>query len=253
MSDFIMPNIPDDDVSPLSPDFKWLWIMIWIIIWVWVFSYIFFYWFAKIFISKMDLEDEKKYFSNFFIESTDNKYDFSNISYKINLPKNIDVYVKDSEEINAFASIWWNIIFTTELLKNIKYEEEFLFILWHELSHIENRDPIKNFATQLPFYVSMSFFWIDPSINYDKIFKITTNYMSKKIELRSDNDWVNFVKNIWWNPFCATHFFEEKDNIFSKYLIFDKTHPDNIDRLENIKKLSKQKTFDNCKKFEFIK
>ena len=82
MSDFIMPNIHDDDVSPLRPDFKWLWIMIWIIIWVWVFSYIFFYWFAKIFISKMNLEDEKKYFSNFFIESTDNKYDFSNISYK---------------------------------------------------------------------------------------------------------------------------------------------------------------------------
>lgn len=255
MSDFQMPNIPDDDVSPWMPDLKWAFQMILILMWIWIFSYLLFFWFSEFFIAKLSIEDEKKYFWEFFIESKDKKFDFTQISYNVKLPKNIDVYVKESTEINAFASLWGNIIFTTWLLKKLQYEEEFVFVLWHEIEHILSRDPIQAFSKQFPMYITLTFLWIDMSIDYNKIFELTTSYISRKTEIRADNGWIKFLKDLWWNPYCILPFFEDKDNLFTQYLYFNSTHPTNLDRIENIKKQStrKKNTFKECHIFNIKK
>jgi len=159
MTDFKIPNIPDDEVSPLRPDFKWMSYMIWISIPLFAFTFLFFYIFSNFIISKLDLKDEKTYFWNSFLDKSAEKMDLTKFSYKIILPEYIDVYIIESPEINAFASIWWNVLFTTSLIEKLKYEEEFLFILWHEIEHIKNRDVIKSFSTKIPFYITLAFLW----------------------------------------------------------------------------------------------
>lgn len=245
-----MPDIPDDDIIPSRPDFKWGIQMISFLIWIWCFTYFLFWSFSHFFIAKMSIEDERKYFWNFFIETEDKKFDLSNLSYSVNIPKWIEVYLKETSEVNAFASLWWNIIFTTGLLEKLQYEEEFIFILWHEIDHILSRDPLKWVTTQLPFYITLIFLWVDTSFDYGKIFDITTNYISRQIEIRADNGWIKYLKEVWWNPYCILPFFENKDDIFHQYLYFNSTHPTHTDRISNIQSQSIQKDFKNCILFQ---
>ena len=253
MSEFKMPYIPDDKVSPLRPDLKWMWISLSILLALTIFSYIFFTLFSHFIISKLDLENEKKYFWNTFINNETKKLDISNMNYDITIPKYIDVYVTENDEVNAFATIWWNIIFTSWILKEFKYEEEFLFVLWHESEHIKNRDVIKSFSTQIPFYITLSFLWMDLGFDYSKIINLTTSYMSRETELKSDRWGIKFVKDNWWNSDCVLNFFVDKDNLFEKYLFFSSTHPTSKDRIKQIKSYSKwdNNDFSKCKLMKY--
>jgi len=251
MSQFKMPYIPDDKVSPLKPDLKWMWKTLAILIWLTVFSYGFFSLFSHFIISNLDLESEKKYFWTSFFDDDIKKIELKSIWYNIELPKYIDIYVSESDEINAFATIWWNIIFTTWILKEFKYEEEFLFVLWHEITHIENRDVIKSFSTQIPFYITMAFLWMDIWFDYNKIINLSTSYISRETELKSDLWWINFVKKNSWNSFCILNFFQNQENLYEKYLFFSSTHPTSKARIKQIKSYSdwNNNDFSKCKKF----
>lgn len=254
MTNFQMPNIPDDKVSPLKPDLKWMWISVWILIAITVFSYLFFNLFSYFIISKLDLESEKKYLWNSFIDEDTKKIDLKRIWYNIELPKYIDVYVTESKEINAYATIWWNIIFTTEILKEFKYEEEFLFVLWHEIEHIKNRDVIKWFSKQIPFYLTLSFLWMDIWwLDYSTIIDLTTSYVSRETELKADKWWIQFVKSSWWNSDCIINFFEDKSSLYEKYLYFSSTHPTSKARIKQIKSYSKwdNNDFSKCKLMKY--
>ena len=66
-----------------------------------------------------------------------------------------NIYLQDSQEANAFATLGGNIIVTSALLENIKNEEELIFILGHERAHIENRDVIQSFAQSMPIILTL--------------------------------------------------------------------------------------------------
>jgi len=233
-----MPNIPDDEVSPLKPDLKWLGRMLSILVGLWLFCYIFFYSFSHLIISHLDLADEKKYFGNAFLDDTATKLDTSFLSYKLKIPKNIDLYLIQSDEVNAYATLWWNILFTSRLLENIQYQEEFLFILWHEIEHIKNRDVIQWFSTKIPFYITLTYLWIDIWLQSSDVFDVTSSYMSRQNEIKADKGGIEFVKENQWNTDCILHFFQNKDDIFSKYLFFSASHPSNTDRIKQIQQYS---------------
>ncbi len=253
MNNFKMPHIPDDKVSPLKPDLKWMWISVWILILLTIFSLWFFKLFSHFIISKLDIEDEKKYFWNSFIDKNTKKLDSLNISYKIDLPKYIDLYVIESDEVNAFATIWGNIVFTTSLLKDLKYEEEFMFILWHEMEHIKNRDIIDWFSSQIPFYLTITYLWFDSWFDYSKIANLTTSYISRETELKADMWWINYVKKAWWKSNCILDFFQDKNNIYEKYLFFSLSHPTSVERIKQILKYSEwiNNDFSKCKPMQY--
>ncbi len=251
MTDFQMPNIPNDKISPLKPDLKWLWITLAILLALTIFIYIFFSLFSYYVISKIDLEKEKKYFWSSFINQDFKKLELEKIWYNGKIPDYIDIYVIKSDEINAFATIWWNIIFTTWILNQFEYQEEFLFVLWHEITHIENRDVIKSFSTQIPFYITMVYLWMDIWFDYSQIINLSTSYISRETELKADKWWINFVKKQLWNNHCILNFFQDKENLYEKYLFFSSTHPTTKARITQIQSYSdwKNNDFSKCKKF----
>lgn len=242
MNNIELPNIPDDEISPLRPDIKWFSWMMGIIFWFAAFCFLFFYWFAYFIIGNLDLEKEKKYFWEFFLDWNYKPLNLSFIDYDIKIPENIDIHILKSDEINAFATLWWNILFTTALLEELDYEEEFLFILWHEIEHIKNRDVLRWISTQIPVYITLMFLWMDVGFSYDTLFNLTSSYLSRQTELKADIWWIEFVKNIDGNTDCILNFFQDKENIFEKYLAFSSTHPTSKER---IKQISMHSLWDN--------
>ncbi len=253
MNNIEFPNIPDDDISPLKPDIKWLSWMIGIAFWFTVFCFLFFYWFAYFIIGNLDLESEKKYFWDFFLDWDYKTFDFSLLDSEIKTPENIDIHILKSKEINAFATLWGNILFTTALLEELEYEEEFLFILWHEIEHIKNRDVLRWISTQIPIYMTLMFLWVDIGFSYDTLFHLSSSYLSRKTELNADIWGIELVKNTSGNTDCILNFFQNHNSIFEEYLAFSSTHPTSKERIKQISSYSlwDNEDFSKCRKFSF--
>lgn len=228
--------IKKDNISPTNPDFKWLTKMIIIIVLFFLAWYIAFYSFAHLIIAKISLEDEKKYFKDTYISSDLKEFDTNLLINKIKNIENIDIYIQKSDEVNAYAILWWNIIITSWLIKNIKYEEELIFIIWHEKEHIINRDVLRALLTELPFTLTLQFLWFDFWNDLKNISNLSNNYISKNIELNSDNWWIELINEMWLNLNCSLNFFEKDNGKFYSYLQIISTHPINKTRIENIKK-----------------
>ena len=252
MNTFQMPDIPDDDVQPLRPDIKWAMTMLGLIFGILILTYVLFYGFSYFVISNLSIEQEKKYFWDTITLWKEVPFDFKKLHYDIKKPYYIDVVITESKEVNAFATIWWKVIFTSEILKRLENEEEFLFILWHEISHIKNRDPIKAYSFQIPFYITLMFLWIDVWLDIDQVQKISSSYFSRKTELQSDKWWIRLVKENNWDIRCILPFFEESSQIFEEYLIYISSHPANESRIKQIKdEVQNIKSKEDCIKWKY--
>lgn len=238
MKDFIPPNFEEDKVSPKNIDYNRLLKMLSYLIAFIFCVYLFFYSILYFFIWWFSIEDEKRVFWNMFIEKSYKKLDLNNLSKKIEIDHN--VYISDSKEINAYATLWWNIIFTKAIMDSFVNEEEFIFVLWHEITHIENRDIMQYYSKQMPFYTSMLLLWFD----FD--FNIVANYFSQDTEIKADKWWLKFLKKHWYNSDCVIWFFEKENNIFNKYLNtnINSTHPSDEKRLKQIKKFKSNSDLD---------
>ena len=228
----------DDNIRPSNPDFWWLWKMLIITIPLIIISYIFFYLFSYFIIWNISIEKEKELFSDIVInEKNIRKININEfLINKIDDYENIDIYIEESKIINAYTFLWWNIIVTTWLLKNIDYEEELIFIIWHEMEHVKNRDILKSLLTDIPFYLTLQYIWFDLNEN---ILNITQKYTSKTTEKKADNWWIILVNKMNLNLECSLNFFEKENDIFNNYLQLISTHPTNINRIKNIKEQNK--------------
>lgn len=239
-----------DNVLPWKPDLWWLFYMLLIIIPFLITCYLLFYWFAYIVVWNISLDTEKDLFWDIWLENNLTKFDLNILDNKIDNLFEYDVYLKDSSEINAYALLGWNIIITKGLLENIDYEEELIFILWHESEHIKNRDVLKSLLSDIPFSLSLHFLGFDFWLWLFDMTKITTNYFNKNIELNSDKWWIYLINKMNLNLNCSIIFFENDTKIFNTYLQFISTHPTNINRISKIR--SKIKNTDKeCTKINF--
>jgi len=238
----------EDTIKPSNPDFWWLWKMLIITVPLFLISYIFFYLFSYFVIWNISIEKEKE----LFWEITNNwkKIDINNyLNNKINNLKNIDIFITDSDEINAYALLWWKIELTEWLLNEIKYEEELIFIIWHEMEHIKNRDVLNSLLTEIPFYLTLQFIWFD--LNND-ISKISTNYINRYTEINADDWWIKLINQMWLNLDCSLEFFKRDNWKFNNYFLLLSDHPTNDKRINNLEKnnLNKNK---KCNIFTYNK
>jgi Zn-dependent protease with chaperone function len=249
MKTFKLPIKEDreDNINPSNPNFLWLWKMIIISIPLFIVSYIVFYTFSYFIIWNISIEKEKELFSDILLtEENKTLFDInSHLTNKIKDLKYINIYLENNEEVNAYALIWWNIILTTWLLQNIDYEEELIFIIWHEMKHIENRDVLQALLTDVPFYLTLQIMWFDFA---EQILDITSTYSSKTTEIEADNWWIQLVNDMNLNLDCSLNFFEKENSIFDNYLQLISSHPTNINRITNIKKQNINKN-KKCNKF----
>jgi predicted Zn-dependent protease len=134
---------------------------------------------------------------------------------------------------NAFATLWWNIILTTELLEELEYEEELLFIIWHEAEHIEKRHVLTWLLTNIPFKMTLVLLGFEFDTSF--ISKKTTQFFDKNLETKADQWGIDFLNEINLNLECALGFFSrESPSLFNSYFEFDSSHPITQNRIKHI-------------------
>ncbi len=242
-----------DETTPWKPDINWWLKMIFLLITFLVIWFLGFYVFAYIIIWNISLEKEKEVFG-WMLENQEefSKFDKDILWNKLqDFPYNL--YLWDNDEANAFATIWWNIAVTSWLLEKVKYKEEVLFVIWHEKGHIENRDPLRMFATNFPFQITISYIGYNIWFDFSQIARMMWNFMSKDMEIKADNHWIEFVKNKWLQPACILNFFQKDEFGQHRFIELFSTHPTTQSRINNLQnQLWKEIiNFENCTKFEY--
>lgn len=243
MKEYIAPHFEDDSVSPKKIDIPWLTrMLIYILIIMWGIYALFYAW-VYLIIWWFSLEDEKRFFGEMLIEESYIPLDIHFLSEDITIEH--PIYISPSSELNAYAVLWGNIIFTRWILETFRNEEEFVFVLWHEISHIENRDIMNYYSQHMPIYLTLSL------IGFDFDMSLVQNFLSQSQELGADKAWLEFLKKYWYNSDCVIWFFEEED-MFRSYIwnTLASTHPSNRARTEQITDFQAH-TEKNCRPFSF--
>lgn len=231
----IIENYNISKESDWSIFLNWIWILVWLILCF--FFFLLLLW--NIVVNMVSLENEKKLFLdykiNFTIDDEKTKdlknFLWNDFKYEI-------FVVKDSGE-NAYTLPGWTIIINDGLLSKIKYENSLLFIIWHEVWHIENRDVLKAIVWKYPFRIIFSLIWIGWDIDLSSILYWTEWIYSKKIESNADIYWIQFLNTLKWDVSCALYFFEKDNLILDNVVTFLSDHPMTNTRISKIKDIIK--------------
>ncbi len=226
----------EDNINPSRPDIWWLVRMSMIVIWTVMFAVWGSYIFSYTVLAHIDLETEKRYFWGMMIKEDMESLDLTTLQTP-NLNDTLSgytIYIEASNEENAFATLGGNIIITSALLEKIENEEELIFILAHELAHIEHRDVIRSFAQSMPIILTLQSLWIDTGDSITRVGSIITSYSSREKESSADDAGILFLESLGFNPLCATGFFERHKNGFETYIEVLSDHPVSQERIEKL-------------------
>lgn len=216
---------------------KFVWIFAIIIIWLF-FSLLVFAGFLTKFVS---LEDEKKYFSWLSgLEIKIKKESTKKLKEFLGTDFGYEVVVIEMNEANAFALPWWTIAITDTMLEDMKYENSLLFIIWHEIWHIENRDVFKAIVSRVPIQILLSIIWVWWDIDIWFIFSSTNQIHSKWVETDADVKWLEFLNKSKWSVECAIDYFKKDLDLTENIMSFLSDHPMTWSRIEKIEKIIKE-------------
>lgn len=150
------------------------------------------------------------------------------------------LYIVEEKDVNAMISPDGTIVVTSGLLKEIKDEQAYSFILAHELGHYKHRDHLKSLGRQ--------FIWQAVSVVFGgssaaKTIAYNTSNLnelsySQKQELLADSFANNYVLNKYGTNKPAKDFFAylDKKEQVPAFLHYFSTHPSSKKRIENLKK-----------------
>lgn len=236
----IQTNYNVSKESDLSMFFKWIGIVLWLVL----FLYLILLFFSSIAVNFISLEDEKKIFwwlsslsLNIDEEKTQKlqKFLWDDFKYEI-------VVIKDKYP-NAYTLPWWTIAVTDSMLDDIKYENSLLFIIWHEIWHIENRDVFKRLFTDMPIRVILSVVWIWWDMDLSFLLSWTSWIYSKSVESKSDKAWLEFLYKNKQDVWCALYFFEKNKWLLEDINSFLSDHPMTSKRIEDINSIIEKKWY----------
>lgn len=226
--------------SDLKVFFKFLSIFWWLIISLFFLLLLI----ANLAVNFISLEEEKKLFwsmSSFGFEVDEEKT--NNLKELLWNKFIYDIFVVKSDESNAFTLPWWTILVTDSLVSEIKYENSLLFIIWHEIWHIENRDVFKRMVSETPLRIILSIIWIWWDLDLWFILDWTSSFYWKQVELDSDKKWLEFLYEIKNDVSCATYFFENRSWFWEELNSFLSDHPMNSSRIIKINNMIKEKWY----------
>jgi len=202
---------------------------------------------STLIVTNLSYENEKKLltFIDFDIDSTheDKKLNkiLNNLKQCTTLKDDLKVRVMKSDIQNAFALPGGTIIITSELLENVKNENELYFILGHELGHYINKDHLKRFGQGIVIMGLNLILPKDMSFLTNGSFQITNSTYSKEQEYAADEDGLKLMFCSLKNVRDATSFFERinKEDEKSRFSYIFATHPHPESRIENINSIIK--------------
>ncbi len=219
------------EALPLRPNLRWAMITLGYLIAAIVFCYVAFWIFAWSVLLIIDLEKEKKYLGPLFLDTSLEKLDMSRLQYRLPQSKDYDIYILEEEAENAFAMIGATLMITRWLLEAIQYEEELLFILGHEIEHLENRDALRWLLVHAPMTLGLAFLGFDSGIPISEIAQIFSNTQSRSLERSADAWGVELLHDLQLNTRCAIWFFERNQEDWEQYGVYFSTHPISSERI----------------------
>lgn len=159
----------------------------------------------------------------------------------------IQIFVFESEEINAFAIPGKKIIVFSGLINFTQSEEEFLGVIAHEIAHIEENHVTKKISKEIG--LSTLYALIFASYQFDIVKEIartiTSTAYDRSMEKEADGLALNYLIEANIDPMgyinLLTRFAEELDNL-PKELRLLSTHPDSFERSEILRESLEKKT-----------
>lgn len=241
------------NVSKKSDTVTFLWYL-WFF-WVLIISlFLFFYLIGNIATLFISLEDEKKFFNVTIQDLNIDEEKTKKINEQYSSPK-YELFVVKSSEKNAFAGLGSKIYITDSLLESLTYENELLFILWHEYSHIQKRDVFISLVSEMPVAIIFAFLQWQTDLSLSMLQMGVSNIFSKNIEQRADREWVEYVFEKTWEVGCFLKLFEDENDWITNAVELFSDHPMTQSRIQSIKKYIETKDYKNqepCKELKIL-
>jgi predicted Zn-dependent protease len=164
------------------------------------------------------------------------------------LPYPFKIHVRKASSINALALPGGHIIVFTGLLDKITSENELAFTFAHEMGHYANRDHLRGVGRAFVFITISTFlFGTDSNISQmlAHVLNITELSFSRKQETRADEFALELLNCAYGNVAGATDFFKRlpKEQDPGKIGHYFASHPENLKRIKDIRKIIRDKEF----------
>lgn len=159
----------------------------------------------------------------------------------LQLKNNFPLHVIKEKDVNAAIAPDGSIFITTALLKELKDEQTYAFILAHELGHYKHRDHLKSFGRQIIWYsVTTVLTGGHSSSGIGQITYGTGNLTelkySKNQEYAADNYANKYILRRYGSNKAAVDFFKYIDKKYDmpEFVHYLSTHPSPEQRIKNI-------------------
>jgi Zn-dependent protease with chaperone function len=204
-------------------------------------------------------EDEAKFFADWLpddliaVSQTDERLRETQLlvdrlaSHWPDSPYQYRVEIDDSEQANAMALPGGLIIVTQGLLDQVESENELAFVLGHELGHFKNRDHLRALGRGVVLAV---FFAVvtgnDVAGVGIKAADLTLRGFSREQETKADEFGLGMVHVEYGHVNEAWRLFERwksTDNSFIDLATYLSTHPENGERISDMKSLARERAW----------
>lgn len=168
---------------------------------------------------------------------------------KDDLPADLhyEVFLVDNKEINAFALPGGKIVIHRGLLDSLKSENALVFVLGHELGHIQNRDHLRGMGRGLvASIVSLLLFGQESNISSWVSNEVLTieNTFSRGQERHADRDGLEMLMRHYGHVGGAMEFFERvKDSSGMVWMSYLTTHPHPTQRMKILRRIFDEKGY----------
>ena len=152
----------------------------------------------------------------------------------------VTILITQDDDINAFAAPGGRIILTTGLLESIKSENALLFVIGHEIAHLDKKDHLYEFSRTLISNLYGILTWSDL---FPEILRLIDGSKTKDSEFLADKRALKMLIQHYGHVVGADELFNvlllrEKDRKLHYSLL--STHPTVEERLDKINRLIKE-------------
>jgi Zn-dependent protease with chaperone function len=164
------------------------------------------------------------------------------------LPYSVNVHLRKASSVNALALPGGHIIVFTGLLDRITSENELAFVLAHEMGHYVSRDHLRGVGRAVVF-ITLSTLLFGTDSNISRMLahglNITELSFSRKQESRADKFAIELLNCAYGSVSGAMEFFNRlpKEQDPGKIGHYFASHPDNVKRINHIKKIIRERGF----------
>ena len=163
------------------------------------------------------------------------------ISAQTGTDQKFNIYISNSEQVNAYALPGGYVVFNKGLLKKSKNWEEVLGVMGHEMAHVTQKHHARGMISKVGWVTVLSFFLGDGGAFTDLLFTTAANLeglsYSRDFETESDEKALEYLTKAKIRPSGLVSFFEtlqKESGIASQIPELLSTHPASDNRAKNL-------------------